>query len=99
MVGRSDRCWFAWLLRDKAVAIGQRSALSCQPCSMFGPGRTQASRGTVLSVLNFTVTKKACYDGLRVPRRRQRKMKILAGEQSADLNELETREWLDSLDY
>jgi len=26
-------------------------------------------------------------------------MKILAGEQSADLNELETREWLDSLDY
>jgi pyruvate dehydrogenase E1 component len=26
-------------------------------------------------------------------------MKIPAGEQSADLNELETREWLDSLDY
>ena len=54
MVGRSDRCWLAWLLGDKAVAVGQRSALSCQPCSMFSPRRTQASRGNRLSVLNLT---------------------------------------------
>src|SRR5882724_9124015 len=52
-----------------------------------------------LECIELHCYEKACYDGLRVRIRRQRRMKILAGEQSVDLNELETREWLDSLDY